>query len=116
MDVIDTTELFFRDWDHIKRVFSSDHVKAKVGRDAPHFADFETSMTLMAYEKPLSVRTRLQAERSDVSLENGDATVAMFFISAPDNVREGEKLEKVITPALIEALEKNAQNDVWACR
>jgi EthD domain len=109
----DTTELFFRDWDHIQSVFKSEYVKTKVGPDEPLFVDFETSMVLTAHEKPLSLKTRLQAEKSSASLENGDATVAMFFISTPDNVCEGEQLERVITPALTKALEENAQEDVW---
>lgn len=70
-------------------------------------------MVLMAHEKPLSVKTKLQEEKSKEDLENSDATVAMFFISTQDNVREGEEVEKVISPALIKALEENAQQDVW---
>jgi hypothetical protein len=55
----DTTELYFRDWEHILAVFRSDHVKQKVGPDGPLFADFDTCMVLMATEKPLDIDTLL---------------------------------------------------------
>jgi hypothetical protein len=109
----DTTELYFRDWDHVTKVFTSEHVKTNVGPDGAFFADFETSIVLMAYEKPLSLQTRLQQQNSAKALDEGNATVAMYFISTRDDEREGEQLEKVLSPALISALEECAQDEVW---
>ena len=109
----DTSELFFRDWDHVLSAFRNPYVKEKVGPDAPLFADFETSIVLMAYEKPVTLETRLQKEKLNQSLEQGNATVAMYFISTPDNSCEGQELERVLTPSLRDSLEKCAQDEVW---
>ncbi|RMJ09266.1 hypothetical protein CDV36_011095 [Fusarium kuroshium] len=48
----DTAELFFRDWDHIITEFSSQFAKTTIGPDGTLFANFGTSVALMAYEKP----------------------------------------------------------------
>lgn len=55
----DTTELFFRDWQHVRSCFTSDYVKQKIAPDGPFFADFESSIIMMAYEKPCPIQTRL---------------------------------------------------------
>jgi EthD domain len=109
----DTTELYFRDWDHVLASFRSPYVKEKIAPDAPLFADFETSIVLMAYEKPLSVQTRLQEQNAGVSLDEGNATVAIYFISTKDNVKVGDELEQILSPALKSALELHAQDDVY---
>jgi hypothetical protein len=67
----------------------------------------------MAWEKPVVVPTRLAAERADVPLDKGDATVAMYFISTPDNAREGQQIEATLTPLLIKALMEYSQDEVW---
>jgi hypothetical protein len=108
----DTTELYFRDWDHVLSCFGSTYVKEKVGPDGPLFADFETSIILMASEKPLSVETRLAKQTLDQSLDEGNATVAMYFISTKDNTKVGNELEQLLSPALTSALETQAQDDV----
>ncbi|KAL6362007.1 hypothetical protein LRP88_05490 [Fusarium phalaenopsidis] len=111
----DTTELFFRDWDHVKTCFSSEFVKTIIGPDGPLFADFETSVVLMAYEKPIPVQTTAAEERAkpgNADLDVGNATVAMYFISTPDDVRDGTKLEQVVTPLLLKSLEAHCQANV----
>ncbi|KAJ5324948.1 hypothetical protein N7476_003548 [Penicillium atrosanguineum] len=90
-----------------------EYVKEVVGPDGPLFADFETSMVLLAYEKLVRIRTQLALERSQISLDKGDAAVAMYFLSTADNERNGENLETKISPLLTAALEKHCQNEVW---
>lgn len=109
----DTSELYFRDWDHILACFQSDHVKTKVGPDSPFFADFETSITLMATEKHLHLQTKLHTTKMGVSLGEGDATVAMFWIARSDGQREGKELEEQLSPFLVNALESHAQEEAW---
>ncbi|KAK2055996.1 hypothetical protein LY76DRAFT_577090 [Colletotrichum caudatum] len=109
----DTTELYYRDWDHVSTVFDSDHVKQTVGPDAIFFADFESSIVLMAREERVVTTTRLASERADVSLDKGDATVAMYFISTPDNAVEGQTLHATLTPLLVKAIEQDCQDEVW---
>ncbi|EGU88934.1 hypothetical protein FOXB_00547 [Fusarium oxysporum f. sp. conglutinans Fo5176] len=72
---------------------------------------FETSISLMAWEKPVEVPTRLASERSNVPLNKDDAIVAMYFISTPDDAREGQQLETTLTPLLIKALEEYSQDE-----
>ncbi|KAK1991599.1 hypothetical protein LX36DRAFT_646107 [Colletotrichum falcatum] len=109
----DTTELYFRDWDHVTTAFNSDFTKTKIGPDGPFFADFETSIILMAREEPVATPTRLASQRAGVPLNKGDATVAMYFISAPDNAIEGQRLHDTLTPLLVKALEQDCQDEVW---
>ncbi|KAG5797857.1 hypothetical protein H9Q69_003085 [Fusarium xylarioides] len=93
----DTTELFFRDWDHVQNCFSSDYVKTTIAPDEPFFADFETSVVLMAYEKHVPLQTSAARKRAEVAssaMDSGDSTVAMYFISAPDDRKDGESLEQ----------------------
>lgn len=111
----DTTELYFRDWDHVLKCFTCNYVKEKVGPDGVFFADFETTIILMAYEKTATVQTRLASERADRPLDRGDATVAMYFISTPSNELEGQQLETELTPLLTAAIEQYCQDDVWGC-
>ncbi|RSL50832.1 hypothetical protein CEP53_008654 [Fusarium sp. AF-6] len=82
----DTTELFFRDWDYVITCFSSEFVKTSIGPDGPLFADFETCIVLMAYE------TEERAKAGNADLDVGNATVAMHFISLPDDVRDGNRV------------------------
>lgn len=103
----DTTELYFRDWDHVKSCFSSDFVHEVIGPDGPFFADFETSIVLMASEKPVHLPTRLASKSLD---GGGNSTVAMYFISTPDNERNGQALEKELTPMLVESIQEYCQD------
>lgn len=109
----DTTELYFRDWDHVLTCFTCDYVKEKVGPDGVFFADFETSFVLMVYESMATVQTRLAVERADRPLDRGDATVAMYFISTPNNEVEGHEAEAELTPLLVAAIEQHCQDDVF---
>ncbi|KAJ9640109.1 hypothetical protein H2199_006343 [Coniosporium tulheliwenetii] len=108
----DVTELWFRDLDHLQSVFKSDYVKQTVGPDGRFFADFETTMVLLAEEKPLSLSTKL-AEQRGTSSDSSDGAIALFFISTPENERTGSKLEKELSPPLVKVLEDHATNDVY---
>ncbi|UPK91065.1 hypothetical protein LCI18_002000 [Fusarium solani-melongenae] len=111
----DTTELYFRDWDHVIACSTSDYVKEVVGPDGPFFADFEASIALMAYEKLVPIRTAaaLQTKKGE-AVDANNPTVAMLFISTSDNTRDGSELEKSITPLLTSTLESHCQNDASA--
>ncbi|KAH7178807.1 hypothetical protein DER46DRAFT_622381 [Fusarium sp. MPI-SDFR-AT-0072] len=112
----DTTELFFRDWDHVQKCFSSDYVKTTIAPDGPHFADFETSVVLMAYEKTIPLQTAAAGKQAEVVTnftDSGDSTVAMYFISTPDDRKDGESLEQTITPRLVEAINAYCQDQAW---
>ncbi|KAH7254285.1 uncharacterized protein BKA55DRAFT_510323, partial [Fusarium redolens] len=112
----DTTELFFRDWDHVQRCFSSNYVKTTIAPDGPFFADFETSVVLMAYEKTIPLQTSAavkRAEAGEEGMDSGDSTVAMYFISTPDDMKDGEVLEQTITPRLVDAINACCQGQAW---
>jgi hypothetical protein len=112
----DTTELFFRDWDHVQRCFSSNYVKTTIAPDGPFFADFETSVVLMAYEKTIPLQTSAavkRAEAGEEGMDSGDSTVAMYFISTPDDRKDGEVLEQTITPRLVDAINACCQGQAW---
>lgn len=114
----DVTELFFRDWGHVMSCFSSDHVKEKVGPDGVQFADFETNVVLMAYEKDVDIATRLASRRVELGLDKlqGHATVAQYFISSVKHGSEGQELEATLTPFLRAALEQHCDDEVWGLR
>lgn len=103
----DVTELIFRDWEHLKSCMSSDYVKEKVGPDGALFADFETAIALLAWEKPLQLNASARMNKPE-----GAGVVAMLFISAPGNSPDGATLEKTLSPLLITALEKHAAGQV----
>lgn len=67
----------------------------------------------MAHEKPVAIETKLSVERLDAPFDNGSATVAMYFISTPDNNKEGEQLETALSPLLVEALGRYCQDEVY---
>lgn len=104
----DTAELYFRDWDHVKSCFSSNYVKDVVGPDAVLFADFESAIVLMASEMTVPLTTRMASNKTN---DRDSSTVAMLFISTPDGKRDGQALEKQLTPLLIKSLEKYCQDD-----
>lgn len=108
----DVTELYFRDWKHIKSCFTSEHVKTRVGPDGAKFADSESTIMLMAGEKPMVVDTSL-ASTTKRDSTSGDATVAMLFIGTKTNIREGAELDSILTPLLVETLRKHCQDAVW---
>lgn len=73
----------------------------------------ETAIPLLAREKPLSLKTELESQMAGKLPDEGERTVAMFFISTPQNTREGDELEKVLSPVLATTLEAHASEDVW---
>lgn len=104
----DTTELYFRDWDHVKSCFSSNFVKEVIAPDGPFFADFETSIVLMASERSVPLATQLASRGLDTT---DNPTVAMYFISTPDDERNGKLLESEVTPLLVESIQRYCQED-----
>lgn len=107
----DVTELFFNDIGHLKSTFSSDWVKQKVGPDGPFFADFETTMVLLARESPLQLPF-VTTPAPGAEENTHDNPVAMYFVSTPTNEREGAELEKTASPALVAELRRHAAGDV----
>ncbi|CAO2649234.1 Nn.00g066190.m01.CDS01 [Neocucurbitaria sp. VM-36] len=105
----DMTELYFRDWDHLKTCFSSEHVRNTVGPDGLNFNDLETAIPLLAVEKRLHFNTSISSSSAP---KEGSGTVAVLFL-AVKTPEPGEQLEKVFSPALIDALEGHATNEVW---
>ncbi|KAF3007669.1 hypothetical protein E8E13_009054 [Curvularia kusanoi] len=105
----DMTELYFRDWDHLKTCFSSDYVRDVVGPDGINFNDMETAIPLLAIEKPLHFDANIP---SFTAPEEGSATVAVLFLAAGSSETE-EQLEQLCSPKLIDALKTRANGEVW---
>ena len=104
----DVTELTFRGWDHLKQVFSSNWVKTKLGPDGPLFADFETTMALLATEEPVPLPYEMRPTADD-----GFATVATYFLATPDNERHGCAVQDKVQTLLVRALSENARQEVY---
>ncbi|PMD50689.1 uncharacterized protein K444DRAFT_604118 [Hyaloscypha bicolor E] len=104
----DVTELTFRGWDHLKQVFSSNWVKTKVGPDGPLFADFETTMALLATEEPVPLPYEMKPTADD-----GFATVATYFLATPDNERHGGAVQDKVQTLLVRALSENTRQEVY---
>ncbi|KAF5977935.1 hypothetical protein FCOIX_6267 [Fusarium coicis] len=112
----DTTELFFRDWEHAQKCFPSDYIKTTIAPDGALFADFETSVALMAYEKNIPLQTAAAVKRAGAvtgAMNSGDSTVAMYFISTPDDRKDGENLEQTVPHRLVDAIDSCCQDQVW---
>ncbi|KAF5553493.1 hypothetical protein FNAPI_6725 [Fusarium napiforme] len=112
----DTTELFFRDWDHVQKCFSGDYVKTTIAPDGPFVTDFETSVVLMAYEKKIPLQTAATVKRAGAvtgAMDSGDSTVAIYFIYTPDDRKDGERLEQAVTPRLVDIINSYCQDQVW---
>lgn len=110
----DVTELWFEDLDHMLGNFRSEWVHKTVGPDAIHFADLEMSINLMALEKPLPLAVDLKEE--DVVIDDAagkHATTAMYWVALPNGEKDDVDAEKIITPLLRAALEKEAKTDVY---
>lgn len=103
------TELYFRDWDHLKACFSSKYVRDVVGPDGINFNDMETAIPLLAIEKPLHFDANIP---SFIAPEEGSATVAVLFLAAGSSEKE-EQLEQLLSPKLIDALKTRANGEVW---
>lgn len=104
----DVTELTFRGWDHLKQVFRSNWVKTKVGPDGPLFADFETTMALLATEEPVPLPYEMRPTADD-----GFATVATYFLATPDNERHGGAVQDKVQTLLVRALSENTRQEVY---
>ncbi|KAF3036327.1 hypothetical protein E8E12_006269 [Didymella heteroderae] len=105
----DMTELYFRDWSHLKACFGSEYVRNKIGPDGANFNDLETAIPLMVFEKHLELASNVP---SSVSLEEGYRTVAVLLVASTSE-ESGEQLEQTFSPALINALLKHAQAEVY---
>lgn len=106
----DMTELYFRDWDHLKACFGSEHVRKVVDPDGANFNDLETAIPLMVVEKPLSFNTGISSSSQP---EEGNGTVAVLLVAVISKDSE-EELERALSPALIKAFEIYAAGEVWS--
>lgn len=104
----DVTELTFRDWAHLNEVFSSNWVKTKVGPDGRFFADFEATIVLFATEEHVSLPFRMKP-----AAEDGCGTVAIYFLSTPDNERQGRTVQEKVQELLIQSLAENTMEEVY---
>lgn len=77
----------------------------RVGPDAAHFADFETSISVMAHEKLLKVA-------EDAEFSNEGQLAALFFLSPRDNNPDGEGAEKIVSPQLMSLCQQYAGNRI----
>lgn len=105
----DITELYFRDWDHLKACFGSEYIKTTVGPDGVNFNDLETAIPLMTIEKPLQFKSAISSPSSP---QEGSRTVAVLFLATTSKDTEAE-LEEAFSPELIKALQTHAANEVY---
>ncbi|KAH6643573.1 hypothetical protein C7974DRAFT_381793 [Boeremia exigua] len=105
----DMTELWFRDWDHLKACFGSDHVRKTIGPDGVNFNDLETAIPLMTIEKELHFGS---AVTPSARLDEGFRTVAVLFLACKAEVSE-EQFERELSPALLEVLQTYASDEVY---
>ncbi|KAF1925603.1 uncharacterized protein M421DRAFT_7858 [Didymella exigua CBS 183.55] len=103
------TELYFRDWDHLKACFGSEFVRTKIGPDGANFNDLETAIPMMVLEKSLEFESN---RPSSVLPDEGYQTVAVLFV-ASGSKDSAEQLEHTFSPALVNALRKHAQDEVY---
>lgn len=103
------TKLYFRGWDHLKACFGSEYVRSTIAPDGAKFNDLEAAIPLMAVEKPLDFESSISSESNP---EEGYRTVATLFLATTSRDSE-EQLEKVFSPALIEALQTHASDQVY---
>ncbi|KAL6705916.1 hypothetical protein ACN47E_006195 [Coniothyrium glycines] len=104
----DMTELYFRDWDHLKACFSSKYVRETIGPDGVNFGDLETSIPLFVTERVLE----LSHTTSLAPVKEGERTVAVLFVATTSQESE-EQVEQRFSPLLIKALADHATDDAW---
>jgi hypothetical protein len=85
-------------------------VETVIRPDGELFADFESSIVLMATEHNVPLPTRLAAKGVP---DEANPTVAMYFIATPDGQLQGQAVEKVVTPLLIQALQAYCEDEAW---
>ncbi|KAM3065586.1 hypothetical protein ACMFMG_011297 [Clarireedia jacksonii] len=74
----DMTELYYKDFDHVGKVFSSEHIRKKVGPDGVNFNDMSSTLSMFSKEETLYA--------SDTS--DGMGSVAKYHLQGfgePDN-------------------------------
>lgn len=97
------TELVFRDVTHLHACMTSRFVTERVGPDAVSFADFEMSISVMAYEK------LLQSPAEAKGSNEGEVT-ALLFLSPRDKNPNGDGVEMIVSPAFLSLLQQYAGN------
>ncbi|KAI8932078.1 hypothetical protein NX059_010965 [Plenodomus lindquistii] len=107
----DMTELYFRDWEHLKGCFSSQFVRETIGPDGPNFNDLETAIPLMAVEKTLDWKPNTNTATNSRPT-HGYRTVAVLFLAVKSTEESEEQLEQKFSPALSQALERYAVNEI----
>ncbi|PVH85177.1 hypothetical protein DL98DRAFT_409702 [Cadophora sp. DSE1049] len=105
----DITELYFTDVDHLKHVFNSEYVRNTIGPDGLLFADFETTIVLMARE--MTVELSSVAEGSYP--EEGYGTTASYFLSPASGDRNGEGLRTMVEPLFVKSLSQYTSGEVY---
>jgi hypothetical protein len=70
----------------------------------------------MAYEKNIPLQTAAAVKRARAvtgAMDSGDSTVAIYFISTPDDRKDGESLEQTVTHRLVDAIDSCCQDQIW---
>lgn len=107
----DMTELYFRDWAHLKACFGSEYVRTRIGPDGANFNDLETAIPLMVFEKPLHFSSTVAT--SEVCEEGARIVAVLFVASTGTSETSAEQLEQRFTPCLVSALGKYAREEVY---
>lgn len=102
----DVTELYFRDPDHLKKVFSSDYVRSKVGPDGLNFSDMETSIPWFGREHRVDLSTAAARSNPPSGDLEPDQRVALYFVS----VLPGADTD-LLAASFKKELERHAQDD-----
>ena len=96
--VDDMTELYFSSPDHMRSVFTSDHVKEVVGPDGEAFSDFGAANAMLSGGD--------QVIWGDAGSGIDAAFVANYYIEAKGTPDDGAEFVANIQPVLLECIDK----------
>lgn len=103
----DVAELYFRDMDHLRSVFSSEHVRTTVGPDGLNFSDLDTSIPWIGREVSVPIKTALSSLGAASDFDSNTA-VALYFVSARN---ADSNSAETLTSAFRDEIETHAAND-----
>lgn len=103
--VDDMTELYFSSPDHMRNVFTSDHVKEVVGPDGEAFSDFGAANAMLSGGD--------QVIWGDGGSVIDAALVANYYIEAKGTPEDGAEFLASVQPILLECIEKFGAGQVF---
>ncbi|CVL01393.1 uncharacterized protein FPRN_11606 [Fusarium proliferatum] len=101
----DIVELYFESEDQMKTMFSSQHVREKVGPDGINFSDFGSALPVTVQERIIPLNKSVNALSEDVDTLSG-CPVAMYYVTVT-----GGDTEDIIT-GFANSLQKFAGSQV----